>query len=121
MAEWTLQQMKSQAGKRFLITGSNVGIGYQPALKLAPKDAELVLACRDRAKGMAALSRLKEEAPGARAELAVLDLASLDSIRRFADEELQRARPLHVLINNAGVMAIPRRTETADGFEMQFG
>jgi NAD(P)-dependent dehydrogenase (short-subunit alcohol dehydrogenase family) len=122
MAEhWKAEDIPLQSGRRFLITGANSGIGYHTALKLARKDAELVLACRDRNKGEAALARLREEAPGARAEVAVLDLASLDSVRAFAAEELSRARPLHVLINNAGVMAVPRRTETADGFEMQFG
>jgi len=118
---WKAEQIPSQAGKRFLITGANSGIGFHAALKLARKDAEVVLACRDSRKGEAAMSRLREEAPGARVELAILDLVSLDSIRAFAAEELARERSLHVLINNAGVMAVPRRTETADGFEMQFG
>jgi NAD(P)-dependent dehydrogenase (short-subunit alcohol dehydrogenase family) len=122
MAEpWKAEDIPLQSGRRFLITGANSGIGYHTALKLARKDAELVLACRDRNKGEAALARLREEAPGARAELALLDLASLDSVRNCAAEELARHRPLHVLINNAGVMAVPRRTETGDGFEMQFG
>jgi NAD(P)-dependent dehydrogenase (short-subunit alcohol dehydrogenase family) len=118
---WKAEQIPSQAGRRFLITGANSGIGFHAALKLARKDAEVILACRDRRKGEAAMSRLREEAPGARAELATLDLASLDSIRAFAAEEVARNRPLHVLINNAGIMAVPRRTGTADGFEMQFG
>lgn len=118
---WKAEHIPLQSGRRFLITGANSGIGYHAALKLARKDAELILACRDQSKGEAALARLREEAPGARAELAILDLASLDSVRTFSAEELARDRPLHVLINNAGIMAVPRRTETADGFEMQFG
>jgi NAD(P)-dependent dehydrogenase (short-subunit alcohol dehydrogenase family) len=118
---WKAEHIALQSGRRFLITGANSGIGYHAALKLARKDAELILACRDRSRGEAALARLREEAPAARAELAILDLASLESVRTFAAQELARERPLHVLINNAGIMAVPRRTETADGFEMQFG
>jgi NAD(P)-dependent dehydrogenase (short-subunit alcohol dehydrogenase family) len=118
---WKAEQIPLQSGRRFLITGANSGIGYHAALKLARKDAELILACRDRSKGEAAISRLREEAPGARAELAILDLASLESVRAFAAQELAGGRPLHVLINNAGIMAVPHRTETADGFEIQFG
>jgi len=118
---WTIEDMPLLRGRRFLITGANSGIGYHAALKLARRDAELILACRDRRKGEAALARLKDEAPGAHVELAVFDLASLESVHRFAGEELAHQRPLHGLINNAGVMAVPCRTETADGFETQFG
>lgn len=118
---WKAEHIPLLTGRRFLITGANSGIGFSAALKLARRDAELILACRDRAKGEAALERLREEAPGVRAEAEVLDLASLRSVRAFAAQELARNRPLHVLINNAGVMAIPRRVLTEDGFEMQFG
>src|SRR5215470_14638254 len=100
---WKAEDIAPQRGRRFLITGANSGIGYHAALKLARKDAELILACRDRGKGEDALARLREEAPGARAELAILDLASLTSVRDFATRELARERPLHVLINNAGI------------------
>lgn len=118
---WKTEQIPLLTGRRFLITGANSGIGFAAALKLARKDAELILTCRDARKGEATLARLREEAPGLRAEAAVLDLASLASVREFAARELDRQRPLHVLINNAGVMAVPRRTLTVDGFEMQFG
>jgi NAD(P)-dependent dehydrogenase (short-subunit alcohol dehydrogenase family) len=118
---WKAEHIPQLAGRRFLITGANSGIGYATALKLARKDAELILACRDLEKGEAALAHLREEAPSARAELAALDLSSLASIRAFAAQEVARQRPLHVLINNAGVMAVPTRTLTSDGFEMQFG
>jgi NAD(P)-dependent dehydrogenase (short-subunit alcohol dehydrogenase family) len=118
---WKSEHIPLLSGRRFLITGANSGIGYAAALKLARKDAELILACRDSSKGEATLARLREEAPGVRAEAAVLDLASLGSVRDFAVQELARRRPIHVLINNAGVMAVPQRTLTQDGFEMQFG
>jgi NAD(P)-dependent dehydrogenase (short-subunit alcohol dehydrogenase family) len=118
---WTAADMPSQAGKRILITGANSGIGYHAALKLARKGAELLLACRNRDRGEEALARLHVEAPGANAELVILDLASLASVHECAARELEKRRPLHLLINNAGVMAPPKRLETKDGFELQFG
>lgn len=118
---WTPEDIAPQTGKRIIITGANSGIGYYAALELARKGANVVLACRDRAKGEAALAHLRKEAPGASIELAHLDLASLASVREFADRELEQHHPLGVLINNAGVMAPPRRMETSDGFELQFG
>jgi NAD(P)-dependent dehydrogenase (short-subunit alcohol dehydrogenase family) len=119
--KWKAADIPSLAGKRVLITGANSGIGYHTALKLARKGAQVILACRDRGRGEVALARLDEDSPSAHTELAILDLASLASVRSFAEKELAKRRPLHVLINNAGVMAPPRRLETADGFELQFG
>jgi NAD(P)-dependent dehydrogenase (short-subunit alcohol dehydrogenase family) len=119
--KWKAADIPSLAGKRVLITGANSGIGYHTALKLARKGAQVILACRDRQRGEVALARLDEDSPSAHTELAILDLASLASVRSFAEKELAQRRPLHVLINNAGVMAPPKRLETADGFELQFG
>lgn len=118
--------MPPQTGKRFFITGANSGIGYAAAVELAWRGAVVVLACRDETRGQAALTRLRAEAAGpqsaaAEAELVLLDLASLQSVRAVAEAEIARRLPLHGLINNAGVMAPPQRRETADGFELQFG
>lgn len=123
---WTLADMESQAGKRFFITGANSGVGYSAAVELARRGACVVLACRDQARGEAALNKIRVDAAGpasaaAEAQLVLLDLASLASVERVAEEELGRGLPLHGLINNAGVMAPPRRLETKDGFELQFG
>jgi NAD(P)-dependent dehydrogenase (short-subunit alcohol dehydrogenase family) len=118
---WSAAEIPSQAGRRVVITGANSGIGYYAALALAGKGAQVVLGCRDRAKGEAAAARIQAEAPGAATEVAVLDLASLDSVRQFAAAELGRNAPLDLLINNAGVMAPKKRLETKDGFELQFG
>src|SRR5580704_3072482 len=118
---WQAADIPSLAGKRVLITGANSGIGYHAALKLARKGAEVVFACRDPKRGEAAIARLHADSPGAHAELLVLDLASLASVRQAAAKELAQGRPLHILINNAGVMTPPKRLETADGFELQFG
>ena len=118
---WKAADIPSLAGKRVLITGANSGIGYHAALKLVRKGAEVLLACRDQRRGEAALSRMDADSPGAKAELVILDLASLASVRSFAEMELARHRPLDILINNAGVMAPPKRLQTVDGFELQFG
>jgi NAD(P)-dependent dehydrogenase (short-subunit alcohol dehydrogenase family) len=118
---WTAADIPSQAGKRILITGANSGIGYHAALKLARRGATVILACRDQERGEVALDRLREDTPGNQVELVRLDLASLASVREFAAQELAQRRPLHILINNAGVMAPPKRRQTADGFELQFG
>ncbi|SDR33871.1 NAD(P)-dependent dehydrogenase, short-chain alcohol dehydrogenase family [Paraburkholderia fungorum] len=118
---WTPADIPSLNGKRILITGANSGIGYHAALVLAQKGAHVILACRDSRRAETALTRLKTTAPEASAEVSSLDLASLESIREFARRELAEQRPLHMLINNAGVMAPPKRLETADGFELQFG
>jgi NAD(P)-dependent dehydrogenase (short-subunit alcohol dehydrogenase family) len=118
---WTLNDIAPQTGKRVLVTGANSGIGYHAALTLARKGAQVILACRDRQRGELALARLHTAAPDAHAELAILDLASLSAVREFAQKELDAQRPIHILVNNAGVMAPPKRLETTDGFELQFG
>lgn len=119
--KWKAADIPSLAGKRVLITGANSGIGYHAALKLARKGAHVMLACRDRQRGEEALARLDADSPSAHTELVIFDLASLASVRDFAEKELAKHRPMHILINNAGVMAPPKRRQTADGFELQFG
>src|SRR5271163_2664643 len=106
---WKAADIPSLAGKRVLITGANSGIGYHAALKLARKGAHILFASRDRRKGEAAIARLEADSPGTHTELVTIDLASLSSVRDFAAAELAQHRPLHLLINNAGVMAPPRR------------
>lgn len=119
--KWTAEQIPSQAGRTALVTGANSGIGYQAALELARHGAHVLLGCRNAAKGRAALDRLLREAPGASAEVVELDMASLASIRAFAAAFAGRGIGLDLLINNAGVMALPARELTPDGFERQFG
>ncbi len=118
---WTVTSIPSQAGRRALITGANSGLGYQTALALASKGAHVLLACRDKSKGDAALARLRAEVPAASAEVVLLDLASLESVCAFGAAELGLGNAIDLLINNAGVMAPKRRLETRDGFELQFG
>jgi len=120
-SKWTAAQIPTQAGRTALITGANSGIGYRAALELARHGAHVLLGCRNYEKGHAALDRLLREVPGAAAELVELDMASLASIRAFAAAFAARGIALDLLINNAGVMALPKRELTADGFERQFG
>jgi NAD(P)-dependent dehydrogenase (short-subunit alcohol dehydrogenase family) len=105
--------------RRALVTGASDGMGVVIATRLAQAGAELVLPVRTAAKGAAVAQRIREQAPGATIDLRALDLASLDSVAALVDELVAEARPLHLLINNAGVMDPPQRQESADGFELQ--
>jgi len=107
-------------GRIIVITGGNSGIGYEAARVILRKRGRVVLACRDREKMAAAASALRAETAGANVDELVLDLASLASIEQAAGDLAKLHPKVDVLVNNAGVMAIPERT-TADGFEMQFG
>jgi NAD(P)-dependent dehydrogenase (short-subunit alcohol dehydrogenase family) len=121
MAGWTADDISDQSGKTVLVTGGNSGLGYETVLQLARKGARVLMAARDRGRGTAALERLGAEAPGNQAELAQIDLADLTSVERFAAGFLAGGEGLDLLINNAGVMAIPHRETTAQGYERQFG
>ena len=117
---WTTADIPDLGGKTILVTGANSGLGYETALALAGKGAHVLLACRDQTKGRAAEAQIRAAHPRATTTLVPLDLATLADIRRCADA-LRAAYPrLDVLVNNAGVMALPYR-KTQDGFEMQFG
>jgi len=118
---WTAEQIPTQVGKTALVTGANSGIGYQAALELARHGAHVLLGCRNAAKGAAALQQLLAAVPSAQAEVVELDMASLASIHAFAAAFAARGVSLDLLINNAGVMALPKRELTVDGFERQFG
>jgi NAD(P)-dependent dehydrogenase (short-subunit alcohol dehydrogenase family) len=109
-----------QAGKVAVVTGATSGLGFEAALALAKAGADVILTGRNDDKGQAAIDKIGREVPGAKSSYQHLDLASLASVADFA--ERMQARPaLDLLINNAGVMALPRHQTTADGFEMQFG
>ncbi|GEM48140.1 oxidoreductase [Deinococcus cellulosilyticus] len=117
---WTLQQMPSQKGKTVIVTGANSGLGLETVKAFAARDARVILAVRNTEAGERVVSELQEEHPRSKVTVMALDLADLKSVRDFAQKFQQEHSRLDLLINNAGVMAIPHRT-TKDGFEMQFG
>ncbi len=118
---WTTADLPDLTGRSALITGANSGLGYETALALAGCGAHVSMAVRDIAKGEQAAAAIRAAHPQASLEVGHLDLASLASIREYADQwATSHPDGLDLLINNAGVMAIPHRL-TADGFEMQIG
>ena len=118
--KWSEGDVPDQSGRVVVVTGANTGIGYQTAAVLAHRGAHVVLAVRNPEKGNAALSRIVAAGPRADVTLQALDLSSLDSVRSAADA-LRTAYPrIDLLINNAGVMLMPKQV-TKDGFELQFG
>ena len=119
---FTPNDIPSQQGRRILITGANSGIGYEAALELARRGAEILLPARSLAKADDAIARIRREVPNAKLTPGILDLASLVSIRTFAGFIAANfpGQSLDLLINNAGVMAVPQRELTVDGYERQF-
>ncbi len=117
---WTADQMGDLRGKTVVVTGANSGLGYEAAREFATHGANVVLACRNVDRGTEAGEQIREKAPKAPLTVIELDLADLSSVREFAANFSDTHDELHILCNNAGVMAIPR-SETADGFETQFG
>ncbi|MFD5448082.1 oxidoreductase [Streptomyces sp. NPDC003470] len=115
---WTLDSIPDQSGRVAVVTGANSGIGYVTARELARRGAHIVLACRNRERGQDAVGRLRTDVPGVHAELRMLDLADLKSVRSFT-KGWSHDR-LDLLVNNAGVAMVPF-SRTADGFESQFG
>jgi NAD(P)-dependent dehydrogenase (short-subunit alcohol dehydrogenase family) len=115
---WTMKQAPSQSGRIAVVTGANIGLGYETALALAGKGCTVVLACRNAAKADAARAAILAQHPKARIECLTLDLGSLKSVRAFAAAYKKRHATLDLLINNAGIM-MPPYTLSEDGFESQ--
>jgi NAD(P)-dependent dehydrogenase (short-subunit alcohol dehydrogenase family) len=120
MTRWTAREIPDQSGRTVVVTGANSGLGLRSAEALAAKGARVLLGCRNETKGKAALEAVKAVATGAEPEVVRLDLADLASVRAGARHIGELTDHLDVLMNNAGVMALPLG-RTADGFEMQFG
>ncbi|MGH8455589.1 MAG: oxidoreductase [Stenotrophobium sp.] len=118
--KWAKSDISNLDGKIAIVTGANSGLGYETALGLASAGAQVILACRDRAKTEAAMNQIRKEAPQANLEFMQLDLGDLASVRAFAQKFSAGHPKLDLLCNNAGLMALPLR-RTKDGFEMQIG
>ena len=119
--KWTASDIPDQRGRVAVVTGANSGIGFFAARGLAAAGARLILAVRNAEKGAEAARAIQAAAPNAEIEVGSLDLASLASVRGFADWFVTGHEGLDLLINNAGTMAFSPRRETADGFEISFG
>ncbi len=117
---WTERDIPDLTGWTAVVTGANGGLGLQTALALAGAGAHVVMAARDASKTAAAVERIRVSSPSASLEVVPLDLGDLSSVAAAARSVVARHERVDLLVNNAGVMAMPRRT-TADGFELQFG
>jgi NAD(P)-dependent dehydrogenase (short-subunit alcohol dehydrogenase family) len=109
------------SGRLAVVTGANSGLGLALARRLAMAGADVVMAIRNRAKGEAVIDAIRADLPHANVTIKHLDLSSLKSVASLGQELVAEGRPVDVLINNAGVMTPPRREQTDDGFELQFG
>jgi len=119
-AHWSESDMPSLADRTIVVTGANSGLGYEGTRAFAKKGATVVMACRSTERGEQATREIRQHVSDGDLDVRECDLADLSSVARFAEEYTGDYDELHVLCNNAGVMALPR-SETADGFEKQFG
>lgn len=116
-----MYEVPDQSGRRVVVTGANSGTGKEATKRLAAAGAEVVMAVRSLDRGETAAAEIRAAVPDASLEIRRLDLADLGSVRKFAESLISDGRPVHTLINNAGVMTPPSRLTTADGFELQWG
>lgn len=121
MRKWTKADIPQRNSGLAIITGSTEGIGYEDALALSFSGWSVILMGRNPRKGAESMSRIQQANPKAKVKFEQIDLADLSSIKAFASRMNSKGQAVDLLINNAGVMTPPKRLETADGFELQFG
>jgi NAD(P)-dependent dehydrogenase (short-subunit alcohol dehydrogenase family) len=119
-ADWNESDMPSLRGQTIVVTGANSGLGYEGTRAFAARGATVVMACRSTGRSEQVAREIRQRVPDADLDVRECDLADLSSVEQFAEAFIADYDELHVLCNNAGVMALPR-SETADGFEQQFG
>jgi len=117
---WRHLEVADQYGRRAIVTGANTGLGYVSTLALVRAGAEVVMAVRDLDRGQVAAQRIRKQEPEAKLRVIHLDLASLASVYDFAQAQVDDG-PVDILMNNAGVMLVPTRERTANGFERHMG
>jgi NAD(P)-dependent dehydrogenase (short-subunit alcohol dehydrogenase family) len=120
MAKWSASDIPDQTGRTILITGANSGLGLRSAEALAAAGARVLMACRNATKAAAAQQQVAAQATGPAPEVVPLDLSDLDDVATCAKRLADDLERIDVLMNNAGVMAVPK-ARTAQGFEMQMG
>lgn len=120
MTPFNLESIPSQKGKIAIVTGANIGVGYETVVGLAKKEAKVIMACRNKQKAEKAKMEIEQKVPGADLEIILLDLSKLKSVKNFTEQFLGKNDRLDMLINNAGIM-IPPYSKTEDGFESQMG
>ena len=120
--KWTVQDIPSQQGRVAVVTGATSGIGFHTAKELARKGATVIIPARDMSKAKEASKRIEADVPQARLHLANLDLGEFDSVREFGEHLRDRygTESIDLLVNNAGIMALPKRTLNSQGLELQF-
>ena len=118
--KWKMADVELQTGRVAIVTGANIGLGYETALGLAGKDVEVLLACRNNQKAESAKAKICAVYPEAKVRCMQIDLSSLASVNKFVEQYTERYSRLDLLINNAGIM-MPPYSLTEDGFESQLG
>jgi len=117
---WTKENMPDQTGKTAIVTGANIGIGFETALALYEKGAHVILACRDIEKAQIAATQIEKLNGKGQVDVMHLDLSDLESVKDAAETFKSKHTKLDLLINNAGVM-VPPASKTKQGYELQFG